>query len=375
MKALSAYYDRTGPAREVIGTGELPVAPPGPGEVLVRLRVSGVNPTDVKARGAAPGRKKAFDRIVPHQDGAGDVEAVGEGVPSSCVGGRVWVFGAQRSRPFGTASQYLTIPADRVVRLPTSQSYEAGACVGVPVMTAYNAVMGDGPVAGRTVLITGGAGAVGHYAVQIARLHGATVIATVSSPEKARHAIDGGAHHAVDYRTGDPAAQIFDLTGGHGIDHLVDVDTTGNARLIADVMAMGGRAVSYGSSGLTSDIPIRDLRQKCVSMRFLNILQTGPETLSEIAAAVHGLLEATSCATGSRHASRFRRPPRPTRRSKAGRSSRQGARGNSLRANSRSGRVLNPFRSRWRRLRRAGRLRRQTTRADRTGPLRCSLRA
>lgn len=292
MLGIAAYYDRCGPAREVFALGELPVRPPGRGEVLVRLRCSGVNPTDVKSRGGVPGRGKTFDRIVPHHDGAGTVEAVGEDVPSALLGQRVWVFCAQNGRPFGTASAFITIGQEFVAPLPAGVPFEVGACLGVPAMTAWNAVLHDGPVAGRTVLVAGGAGAVGHYAVQIARRHGARVIATVSSAAKAEQAVQGGAHHTVDYRRADAAERILAVTDGRGVDLFVDVDTTANARLTARVMALGGRISSYGSTDLTAEIPVRDLRQRCVSVRFLTIYRFGPEVLQPIAAGVNAMLEA-----------------------------------------------------------------------------------
>lgn len=292
MRARCAYYDRSGPAREVLALGEMSVQSPGAGEVLVRLHFSGVNPTDIKNRGGVPGRGKVFDRIVPHHDGAGIVEATGEGVPSTLVGQPVWIFCAQHERPFGTASQYITIGQQFISPLPAGVSFEVGACLGIPAMTAWNAVLGSGPVNGRTVLVTGGAGAVGNYAVQIARRQGAFVIATVSSSEKAQDALQGGAHHAIDYRTPDAAEQILAATGGRGVDLCVDVDTTANARLASRVMALGGKIASYGSGQLTADVPVRDLRLRCVSVRFLTIYNFGPDMLQPIAAGINAMLEA-----------------------------------------------------------------------------------
>lgn len=292
MRARCAYYDRCGPAREVLALGEMSARSPGAGEVLVRLHFSGVNPTDIKSRGGVLGRGKAFDRIVPHHDGAGIVEATGDGVPSTLVGQPVWVFCAQHERPFGTASQYITIGQQFISPLPAGVSFEVGACLGIPAMTAWNAVLGSGPVNGRTVLVTGGAGAVGHYAVQIARRQGALVIATISSSEKAQYALQGGAHHAIDYRTTDAADQILAATSGRGVDLCVDVDTTANARLASRVMALGGKIASYGSRQLTADVPVRDLRLRCVSIRFLTIYNFGPDMLQLIAAGINAMLEA-----------------------------------------------------------------------------------
>ena len=290
--AKCAFYDQTGPAREVLVQGEMPVRAPAPGEVLVRLYASGVNPTDIKSRGGAPGRAKEFDRIIPHFDGAGTIEAVGAGVPATHVGQNVWVFCARHERAFGTAAAYVSIDRSFVAPLPKGVPFEIGACLGIPAMTAWNAVLGSGPVNGRKVLVTGGAGAVGHYGVQIARRHGAFVIATVSSAEKAAETLQGGAHHAVNYREPDAAEQIMALTQGRGIDLLVDVDTTANARLASRVMAMGGQISSYGSGGLNADIPVRDLRQRCVSIRFLTIFRFEAVQLQTYAAGINAMLEA-----------------------------------------------------------------------------------
>lgn len=287
----AAYFDETGPARAVFMIGELEAPVPAAGEVLVRVAASGVNPTDTKVRGGAPGRQKPFPRIIPHHDGAGVIEAVGNGVDARLIGRRVWTFCAQAGRPFGTAAQYVALPVALVAPLPDNIPFDIGAALGVPCMTAWNAVLGDGPVAGKTVLVAGGAGAVGNYAVQIARRSGARILATISSREKARDAIDAGAHATVDYREADAAQQILALTDGKGVDHFVDVDTTTNAALAGKVMARFGRIASYGSRGLDADMPVRDLRQKCVSIRFLTIHRFGAGVLGPIASGINAWLE------------------------------------------------------------------------------------
>lgn len=287
----AAYYDETGPARSVFRIGDLPKPNPAAGEVLVRVHASGVNPTDTKVRGAAPGREKPFDRIVPHHDGAGVVEAVGEGVAADLVGRRVWIFCAQAGRPFGTAAEYVALPVGLTARLPDDTPFDIGAAIGVPCLTAWNAVLGDGPVAGKTVLVAGGAGAVGNYAVQVARLSGSHVIATVSSADKARDAEAAGAHATVDYRDTDAAKRILDLTGGKGVDHFVDVDTTTNAALAGKVMAMFGRIASYGSRANSAELPVRDFRQRCVSVRFLTIHRFSSSVLGPMAEGINAMLE------------------------------------------------------------------------------------
>ena len=259
--------------------------------MLVRLSASGVKPTDAKVRGGAPGRRKPYPRIIPHHDGAGVIEDVGEGVPQERIGTRVWTFCAQAARPFGTAAQYVALPQALVAPLPDVVSFDVGAAIGIPCMTAFNAVLGDGPVAAKTVLVAGGAGAVGNYAVQIARLSGARVISTVSSSQKAGDAEAAGAHHVLNYRNGDVDRAILYLTDGRGVDLFVDVDTTANAGLIGRVIALGGRVASYGSGGLAADIPVRDLRQKCASLRFLTIHRFGPEVHGPMAAGINAMLE------------------------------------------------------------------------------------
>lgn len=288
MKA--AWYERTGPAREVLIVGDMPTPTPRPGQVRVRMRASGVNPSDVKSRGGAPGRTLGFPRVVPHNDGAGVIDMVGADVPESRLGERVWLYSAQQRQPFGTAAEYCVVPADRAVRLPSTTGFEAGACLGVPAMTAYAAILGAGPVAGQTVLVTGGAGGVGHYAVQIAALHGARVIATVSSDAKAAHARAGGAAHTVDYRREDVAARVREITEGRGVDLMVDMDATAYAAMLPDLVSSFGTVVSYGSADNDVMLPVRALRLRNVAVRFLNVYALGANRLPAIAAAVNGLL-------------------------------------------------------------------------------------
>src|SRR5918993_3703342 len=179
----AAWYERTGPAHEVLQVGEMPDPEPGPGEIRVRIHASGVNPSDWKTRSGS--RPMAGPRVIPYSDGAGVIDRVGPSVPEGRLGERVWVWNAQWKRPFGTAAEFTVLPAEQAVRLPETTSFDEGACLGIPALTAHRAVTIDGPVEGQTVLVAGGAGAVGHYAIQFARLLGAaTVIATVSSPEK-----------------------------------------------------------------------------------------------------------------------------------------------------------------------------------------------
>jgi len=247
MKAV--WYEALGPADEVLTFGEMDTPQAGPGEVRVKLESSGVNPADVKRRGLGTYGME-YPRIIPNSDGAGVVDQVGDEADKSLLGKRVWLFNGQRGgRAFGTAAEYIALDSWLVAPLPDDVSFAAGACLGIPCMTAHFNVFADGPVEGKTVLVTGGAGAVGHYAVQWARRGDATVIATVSSDEKAAHAKAGGAHHTVNYRDDDAATQIMDLTGGAGVDRVIEVDLSGNLDLTTRVLANTGMISVYYSSG------------------------------------------------------------------------------------------------------------------------------
>lgn len=242
----AVWYEGFGAARDVLILGEMGGVEPGPGEVLVALKASGVNPSDVKLRaGARVGAKMVFPRVVPHSDGAGVIQAVGEGVASSRIGERVWVWNAGWQRAFGTAASHVTLPAAQAVRLPDGTSFSEGACFGIPAMTAWYAVMGDGPVAGQTILVTGGAGTVGRYAVQMARLGGARVISTVSSAAKARHST---AEEWVNYREADVAQAVLEMTGGAGVDRIVDVDFGANQAANLALIKPGGTIAAYASA-------------------------------------------------------------------------------------------------------------------------------
>jgi NADPH2:quinone reductase len=245
MKAV--WYERNGPAREVLVVGTMTDPEPGPGEVRVRLATSGVNPSDVKTR--AGSRPMAGPRVVPHSDGAGIIDRVGAGVAQGRIGERVWIWNGQWQRPFGTAAEMIALPAAQAVPLPPDTTFDQGACLGIPALTAFRAVTVDGSIAGASVLVAGGAGAVGHYVIQFARALGARqVIATVSSPAKAEHALAAGADLAVDYRREDVVEKVREATAGRGVDRVVEVDAATNLRLLPRLVARGGLCVVYGSS-------------------------------------------------------------------------------------------------------------------------------
>ncbi len=243
---LAGYYERTGPAAEVIRIAEVERPRPGPGEVLVRVHASGVHPSDVKSRAGAR-RPIAFPRVIPHSDGAGVIAEVGEGVEPGRVGQRVWLWNAAFGRPFGTNAEYVALPSAQAVPLPEGTSFAAGACLGIPALTAHRCLFADGPIAGQDVLVTGGAGTVGSYAIQMARLAGARVLATVSSPEKAAHARALGAHQVIDYRREDVAVAVKAATGGRGVDRIVEVEFGGNLPVTLQILKVNGTVAAYGS--------------------------------------------------------------------------------------------------------------------------------
>lgn len=253
MRAIA--YTQTGPAADVLKLIDLPTPEPGAGEVRVKVQWSGVNPSDVKSRLGLRSKTLAFPQITPHSDGAGVIDAVGTGVPASRVGERVWIWNGQWQRPFGTAAQYIVLPAAQAVPLPDGVSGEAGACLGIPALTALQGVLVGAGVAGRRVLVAGGAGAVGHYAVQFARRLGASqVVATVSSEAKARIALDAGADATIDYKRDEMPVRAAALTGGKGFDRIIEVDAAAN--IVADLamLSAGGDVAIYGSGA--PDVPL-----------------------------------------------------------------------------------------------------------------------
>ena len=247
MKAV--WYDRQGPAREVLQYGDFPTPTPGRGEALIRVHASGVNPSDAGMRRGGTG-PMAYPRIVPHSDGAGVVEAVGPGASNRLIGQRVWFYNGQRNgRAFGSGAEYIELDTDLISPLPDAVSFAEGATLGIPGMTAHVALFLAGPVQGKTVLVTGGAGAVGHYAVQLAHWAGASVIATVSSQAKAERARAGGADVTINYKTEDVAAAIAAATDGQGVDHVVDVDFGGNLGVTLGALKPHGTIAFYATRG------------------------------------------------------------------------------------------------------------------------------
>src|SRR3954471_1222889 len=231
----AAFYERNGAARDVLSVAEVDTPVPGPGEVRVRLKTSGVNPSDVKAREGRT-RKISYPRVIPHSDGAGVIETVGDGVPASRKGERVWVWNAQWKRAFGTCAEYVVLPAQYAVPMPAHISDEAGACLGIPAMTAYNAVDVAGVASGMKVLGPGGAGGVGHSAIQFARARGATVLTTVSSEAKAALARQAGADHTIDYKRENVGERVAALTNKAMVDAVIEMDLAANAKLYPGIL-------------------------------------------------------------------------------------------------------------------------------------------
>jgi NADPH:quinone reductase len=290
---------------------ERPIPQPGPGEVRVRVVVSGVNPTDWKARsGGTYGGAMPFPEVTPNQDGAGVVDALGEGVTGLEIGARVWLYMAAASRPTGTAQEYTVVPAERAVPLPDAASFEVGASLGVPAMTAHRALtvhengpaqLAPGALEGRTVLVAGGAGAVGHAAIQLARWAGATVITTISGPEKAALATAAGAHHTVNYRTEDAAARIREIAPD-GVDVVVEVSIPQNADLDAAVLANHGVVAIYADNGgAETTITVRPNMGINARYQFLLLYTIGQDALDAAAEDVSAAAAAGALPVGDEH--------------------------------------------------------------------------
>src|SRR6185436_14187237 len=246
MKA--AWYERNGRAREVLVIGEMPDPKPGAGEVRVKMRSSGLNPSDVKRREGTRGQNIEFPRVIPNSDGAGVVDAVGSQANKDLLGKRVWVWNAQWGRAFGTCAEYCCLPEAQVAPLPDGVDFAAGACLGIPAMTAHQALFSDGDIRNKSVLVTGGAGAVGHYAIQMAKWGRARVAATVSSDEKAKIAKEAGADLVIDYKKEDVAKQVLEFAKG-GVDRVIEVDFGGNLETNIKAVKLNGAIASYASMG------------------------------------------------------------------------------------------------------------------------------
>ena len=286
----AAYYEQNGSAREVLRVGDVETPQAGPGEVRVKLATSGVNPSDVKSRQGST-RKIAWPRLIPQSDGAGVIDQVGDGIAKSRLGERVWVWNGQWKRAFGTAAEFIALPAAQAVKLPDKISFEAGACLGIPAMTAIHAVALAGTEKDSTVLVAGGAGSVGQYAIQFAKAQGATVLATISSPEKAAAAREAGADHTIDYKREDVGERVMELTGKRGVDAVIEMDLAANAKLIPFVLRPKGSVIVYGTGAAAASLPAYFCLTQSIRVQFFLVYELDTRERERAVSAISRALE------------------------------------------------------------------------------------
>ena len=263
---------------------------PHTGEVRVKLATSGVNPSDVKSRAGAT-RKIAWPRVIPQSDGAGVIDEVGDGVPPSRIGERVWVWNGQWRRPFGTAAEYITLPAALAVPLPERMSFEEGACLGIPAMTAIHAVTLAGADKDKTVFVSGGAGSVSQYVIQFAKAKGARVITTVSSDEKAAVAREAGADETIDYKNDDVIARVMEMTAKRGADAMIEMDFTANAHLMPGILKPKGSVIIYGT-GAEATVPAFFCLTQSIRLQFFLVYELDAAERARAIAGINAALEA-----------------------------------------------------------------------------------
>ena len=286
----AAWYEKQGPARDVLVVGEMPDPRPGPGEVRIRIAASGINPGDIKKREDSFGVGMPYPRVIPHSDGAGRVDQVGEGVSSEWVGRSVWCYGAQSYRPFGTAAEFTVVPLDHVALLPESVTPDQGACLGIPGITAHRAVHAAGPVSGRTVLVQGAAGSVGLCAVQLARHAGAHVIGTIRTPAEEQTARQAGAHEVL-LNDAELPAHVKALAPER-IDHIVEVAFGANIERDVELLRMGGSIATYATNAAAPTIPFWQMVFKNIQLFFLGSDDFTPEAKAAAARDINAALEA-----------------------------------------------------------------------------------
>ena len=294
----AAYYEQNGSAREVLRVAEVETPQVGHGEVRVKLAASGVNPSDVKARQGAT-RKIAWPRLIPHSDGAGVIDQVGDGIAKSRIGERVWVWNGQWKRAFGTAAEFIALPAAQAVKLPDKVGFEAGACLGIPAMTAIHAVALAGADKGTTLLVAGGAGSVGQYAIQFGKALGATVLATISSPEKAAAAREAGADQTIDYRREDVGERVMELTGKRGVDAVIEMDLAANAKLIPFVLRPKGSVIVYGTGAAAASLPAFFCLTQSIRVQFFLVYELDTRERERAVSGIGRALEQGSLSIGT----------------------------------------------------------------------------
>ncbi len=287
----AAYYERNGSAREVLRVGEVATPQAGPGEVRVKLSHSGVNPSDVKSRQGAT-RKIAYARVIPHSDGAGVIDQVGDGIAKSRIGERVWLWNGQWKRAFGTAAEYIALPAAQAVKLPDKVSFEAGACLGIPAMTASHAIWLANAAKGTTLLVAGGAGAVSQYAIQFAKAKGAQVITTISSPDKAKAARAAGADQTIDYKRDNIGERVMEITAKRGVDAVIEMDLAANAKLLPTVLRPKGSVIVYGTGAAEATLPAFFCLTQSIRLQFFLVYELDVATRERAVTAINRALDA-----------------------------------------------------------------------------------
>ncbi len=286
----AAFYERNGSAPEVLRVGEVESPRAGAGEVRIKVAASGVNPSDVKSRQGTT-RKIAYPRVIPHSDGSGVIDEVGAGVSKSRIGERVWVWNGQWKRPFGTAAEFVVLPASQAVPLPDKTSFAAGACLGIPAITAIHAVALTNITKGMALFVSGGAGAVSQYVIQFAKAKGANVITTVSSPEKAKAAQDAGADAIIDYKRENVGERVTDITGKRGVDAIIEMDLTANAKLIPGILRPKGSVVIYGT-GPEAVLPAAFCLVNSIHLQFFLVYELDAAERERAVSTINDALEA-----------------------------------------------------------------------------------
>lgn len=281
----AAWFEEFGAAADVLRVGERPKPDAGPGEVLIKLRTSGINPSDVKKRAGSAPALLDEGYVIPNSDGAGVIEAVGDGVDSKRIGERVWVYQAQFGRRFGTAAQYVALDATRAVPLPIEAGFDVGACAGIPIMTAHRCVHADGPIAGQTVLVTGGAGRVGYYAIQWAKMAGAKVIASASNARDEALCREAGAKHVFSHREPGWGERVKALNDGKPVDRVIDVEFGANLPEVLTCIRTGGVIATYSSTQVKEpQLPFLRMMYQDLTLRLV-LVYSMPEAAKKHAAA------------------------------------------------------------------------------------------
>lgn len=289
----SIWYEQLGAAKTVLKVGELDPPELGSGQVHVKVFASGINPSDVKQRSGWGGLKMRFPRVIPHNDGAGIIVEVGEGVSRDRIGERVWIYEATLANGLGTAAEFVTVASENAIALPDSTSFAEGACLGVPAMTAHHCVFKDGNVTGQTILVTGGAGAVGAYAIQLAKWGNATVITTVSSEEKAEIAKAISADHVINYKIEDVSAVIKQITNGKGVDRVIEVDFAANLETNLNILKRDGVIATYATdSQPTPQVPIYSLIYKNLTVHYVLVYAMSKSAHQQAATEIATCLQA-----------------------------------------------------------------------------------